>query len=563
MGKDIFCRYLKNEKRYIILLICIIGMGVGINGINPYIYGNIIDSITEIQRKEFEKWVIVFLVVLLLVQILEAVESIIGNFLVNHIENKMQESLMKKILFLKCEEVDKYTEGKLLNRLEFDAEKIVGYYSDLLTSILMVALNLSISLFFILHISQKLSTIALAVIPLLYFINLVFREKIRKVSERTKRFEDKYFGFISDVFFNLKSIKIFREEKNIYEKYFGYLKKRLNLQIKNTCLINIIGMLRGMLGNVINIVILLIAGVAIISGQMTIGNMVAFNTYLGSFFESIFKVMELNLDRQSVLISYKRMLELENQEEEDYNAGIELGFIENIICKNLNFGYEQEMILKELNITISGNGLYSIVGNNGCGKTTFLKLLERFYDKVSGEIFINNIEIEKYALSSLRKSIFYMAKEPFFMQDTILNNLRMGKDTVLKQEIIELCQKVGIHDEIMYLPEGYETVMEKGGENFSSGQKQKLGFVRVLLSQASLILLDEVTSDMDGIAEKKMCDLVEEMSQYSIVINVSHKPESLKRSKKIFLIENGKIVGSGLHCEMLRGYEQYRKMFGV
>ena len=357
--------------------------------------------------------------------------------------------------------------------------------------------------------------------------------------------------------------RFFEFEKNIYEKYFGYLKKRLNLQIKNTCLINIIGMLRGMLGNVINIVILLIAGVAIISGQMTIGNMVAFNTYLGSFFESIFKVMELNLDRQSVLISYKRMLELENQEEEDYNAGIELGFIENIICKNLNFGYEQEMILKELNITISGNGLYSIVGNNGCGKTTFLKLLERFYDKVSGEIFINNIEIEKYALSSLRKSIFYMAKEPFFMQDTILNNLRMGKDTVLKQEIIELCQKVGIHDEIMYLPEGYETVMEKGGENFSSGQKQKLGFVRVLLSQASLILLDEVTSDMDGIAEKKMCDLVEEMSQYSIVINVSHKPESLKRSKKIFLIENGKIVGSGLHCEMLRGYEQYRKMFGV
>ena len=127
MGKDIFCRYLKNEKRYIILLICIIGMGVGINGINPYIYGNIIDSITEIQRKEFEKWVIVFLVVLLLVQILEAVESIIGNFLVNHIENKMQESLMKKILFLKCEEVDKYTEGKLLNRLEFDAEKIVPF----------------------------------------------------------------------------------------------------------------------------------------------------------------------------------------------------------------------------------------------------------------------------------------------------------------------------------------------------------------------------------------------------------------------------------------------------
>lgn len=141
MGKDIFYRYLKNEKKYIILLVCIIGIGVGINGINPYIYGNIIDSITEMQRKDFEKWAIVFLVVLLLVQILEAVESIIGNFFVNHIENKMQECLMKKILFLKCEEIDKYTEGELLNRLEFDAEKIIGYYSDLLTGILKEKVN--------------------------------------------------------------------------------------------------------------------------------------------------------------------------------------------------------------------------------------------------------------------------------------------------------------------------------------------------------------------------------------------------------------------------------------
>lgn len=562
MGRYIYERYLKKEKGVFVLLILIIGIGVGVSGTNPYIYGNIIDCITEGQKSEFEKWLIAFFGALALTQLLESVESVIGNWVVNRIENEMQDNLMKKMLSLSCKEIDKYTEGELLNRLEFDAEKIIEYYLDLLTSILMIVLNLSISIYFILRISKKLSIIAFIMLPMLYLVNFAFHNKIHKLNECTKQFEDRYYGFVNDIFSNLKFVKSFRMEEKLNSNYIEYLKKRLRLQMKNTYLTSFIGLIRGFLGNSVNIVILFAAGMAIISGSMTIGNMVAFNSYLGKFFEAISKVMELNLNRQGVLVSYERMIELENHLMEEKETGVVLKQkIQKMACRDLAFGYDDKKILDGFDLEIRDTGIYSLVGANGCGKSTLLKLLERFYEVDSGVIEINEKDIEKYTLSSLRKSIFYMAKEPFFMQDTVINNLRMGHDEISDKEIIAACQRTGIHEEIVKLPKGYETIVEKGGKNLSSGQKQKLGFARVLLSQADLILLDEVTSDLDGTAEKRICDLMEELSKNAILLNISHKPESLIRSREVFLVENGRIIGSGTHQELLGKYEQYRRFF--
>lgn len=149
----------------------------------------------------------------------------------------------------------------------------------------------------------------------------------------------------------------------------------------------------------------------------------------------------------------------------------------------------------------------------------------------------------------------------FFLCASVINNLRMGHGEVSEHEIIAACQRIGIHEEIMELPKGYKTMVEKGGKNFSSGQKQKMGFARVMLSRADLILLDEVTSDLDGTAEKQVCDLMEELAKKAILLNISHKPESLTRSNKVFLIENGRIAGSGTHQDMLKEYKQYRDLF--
>lgn len=552
---------MKNKVK-LIFLIVVIGAGVTLGGLQPVVYGEIIDCITTFQKEEFGKWIIALFLLLIFIQILEIVEDVLGNYVVNHMENTMQEQLMDKMLSLKCREIDRYTEGELLNRLEFDAQKIVEFYLDLMTSILMIVLNLGISLCFIVHISVKLSAIAVLLIPALYLINFLFYERIHKVNEETRKFEDHYYGFLNNLFSNLKSVKAFGEEDKIGDEYRKRQKQKLNLQMKNTYLNGMVEIIRGLLSDGINIVILFVAGWAIIEGHMTIGHMVAFNSYLEKFFEAMSKVMQLNLNRQGVIVNYERMQELEGGESEKKEEGEEILIpIQRICFEEVVFNYDNKKVLQQLSFAINGQGIYSISGANGCGKTTVLKLLERFYEPQKGKIWINDSTIEQYSLRALRSNIFYMAKEPFFMQDTILQNLRMGRKNVTDEEIVDACKKTEIHKDIMNLPQVYETLICKGGSNFSSGQKQKLGFARALLSKATLLLFDEVTSDLDGGSEKCICNLMEELGKNAIIINVAHKPESLSRSKEILFIEDGKVSVSGTHEELLSECIKYKELF--
>lgn len=562
MGRDVLKKYFVKNKVKLIFLIVVIGAGVTLGGLQPVVYGEIIDCITTFQKEEFGKWIIALFLLLIFIQILEIVEDVLGNYVVNHMENTMQEQLMDKMLSLKCREIDRYTEGELLNRLEFDAQKIVEFYLDLMTSILMIVLNLGISLCFIVHISVKLSAIAVLLIPALYLINFLFYERIHKVNEETRKFEDHYYGFLNNLFSNLKSVKAFGEEDKIGDEYRKRQKQKLNLQMKNTYLNGMVEIIRGLLSDGINIVILFVAGWAIIEGHMTIGHMVAFNSYLEKFFEAMSKVMQLNLNRQGVIVNYERMQELEGGESEKKEEGEEILIpIQRICFEEVVFNYDNKKVLQQLSFAINGQGIYSISGANGCGKTTVLKLLERFYEPQKGKIWINDSTIEQYSLRALRSNIFYMAKEPFFMQDTVLQNLRMGRKNVTDEEIVDACKKTEIHKDIMNLPQVYETLICKGGSNFSSGQKQKLGFARALLSKATLLLFDEVTSDLDGGSEKCICNLMEELGKNAIIINVAHKPESLSRSKEILFIEDGKVSVSGTHEELLSECIKYKELF--
>lgn len=291
----------------------------------------------------------------------------------------------------------------------------------------------------------------------------------------------------------------------------------------------------------VNIAILFCAGMAIINGQMSIGNMVAFNSYLSTLLEACNKILELNLDKQKVNISYERMQELENWEKEetgrnDQGAFLKIGKIEKIELQNVCFSYGNKQVLQGLDLCFNGSGLYTIIGENGCGKSTVLRLLERLYDCAEGDILINQRKIEEYSLFSLRSNLAYMAKEPFFARDTILNNLRLGTSGVVEDEVIKACKMVGIHDDIIGLPEKYNTIMEPQGRNFSSGQKQKLGFARMLLQKAQVYLLDEVTSDLDDISRERIWNIILGLAEEHIVINVTHYAEHMKNSKEIFMM---------------------------
>jgi len=532
MDIQIYRRFFKGKHFLVCGLILVIGIGVLLNGISPYVFGNIIDRITAFLPGEFKRLLLLYLIICVMTLVLSIVESMIGTYVVNSIQNEMQKKLLDRMLVLKCHESDKAPEGELFNRLEFDADSIVSYYIDLISSILMIIVNLLISLYFIFHISKGLSGMVVIAIPVLYLINFISRRQIQRFQKSYKVYLDGYYEIVNWVLRHLQFIKIFQIEKKINDDYQKALKEKIKLEMRGAWLTNKVGGVRGLVAVILNTGILFCAGLAIMKGQMSIGNMVAFHSYLSKLLEACSKLLELNLDKQKVRVCYERIQELDQWEKEELKwdgLGVfeAVGKIQKIELRNVCFSHGGKRVLQGLNLRFDAPGLYTITGENGCGKTTILKLLERLYDCAEGEILINQKKIEEYDLHCLRSCLAYNAKKKK-SQKTEPQPPTVRTERRPRQPLSGIL--------LVKLEKGYQTMMESQGKNFSSGQKQKFGFARALLQKAQVYLLDEVTSDLDCISRDRIWQIILKLAEEHIVINITHYAEHIDNSKKIFVL---------------------------
>lgn len=565
MGKAIYENYLKEKRGYLAFLVLIIGLGVAISGLSPYIFGEVIDIFSGERQGDFRGWILAYAFLLLLAQVFSVLESLTGQWVVTSIENRMKSRLMGKILGLKSRSADGFEKGELLNRLEFDVETVGDYYIDLVSSILMIMVNLVVSVYFIFRISLELSLISVLFFPLMYLVNFAFQSRVRRLEAQQKRIGDQYYSFVGSLFTFLNPMKSFGIQGRMQERFEDFLKRRFHIEMKNVTLTSGISMLRSLLSSALNVILLTIAGIFITQGKMTVGSLVAFNSYLDMLFQAVSKMLELNLNRQSVVVSYERIRELEEREMEAETDGTYIlkEKIRDVVLQQVQFAYrKEEPVLEKIDFSITEPGLYSFAGKNGCGKTTVLKLLERLYDVDEGQIYINGRDIREYQVSGLRSRMAYMEKEPFFIQGTVYENLRLGNEETSEEEMEEACRRTGIHRDIMEMDRQYRTELEEGGRNLSSGQKQKLGLARMFLRKdVSLYLLDEVTSDLDGGAEKQIAEQLEKVARNAIVISVSHKEELLRRSKRIFVLDEGKITEAGTHEDLMKESGLYQNLY--
>ena len=233
MNKEIYRKYFKKNRKGVMLLILTIGIGTVVSGINPYIYGKIVDSISEKNTFFLKKWLLLLGIVLIATLILEIVESMLGNWLTNTTENQIKSELLERIVSIKCYKLDVYEEGELFNKIEFDAENIVSYYVECMTSILMIVFNLGISVYFILNISKNLALITFITMPILYSVNIIFRKKVYLVNHRIRKFTDKYYSFLEGTLSEVIPIKIFCLESDMAQRYKEYLNEKLRLILKS------------------------------------------------------------------------------------------------------------------------------------------------------------------------------------------------------------------------------------------------------------------------------------------------------------------------------------------
>lgn len=311
-------------------------------------------------------------------------------------------------------------------------------------------------------------------------------------------------------------------------------------------------------------VILWIGFYSVRANIITIGKLITFYSLLSSFIEPIKNIINLQPTIQAAVIAAERINDILDLDIEDSasSSTTTLKAIDLLEVKNVSFRYGNGLlVLENVALSIKKGEKIAIVGQSGCGKSTLAKLFLRFYLPESGHIQINGTNIDCFDLSSLRNSIAYISQNPFFFADTIRNNLTNGNEEISDEQIEAVCKMCLANQFIETLPLGYDTVLSENGENLSNGQRQKIALARALLANPQILILDEATCNLDSVSEKKINEMLSYNFSNMSCIFITHRLSTLEGCSKIYVMESGKIIGSGTHSELMHSQDQYRELW--
>ena len=305
------------------------------------------------------------------------------------------------------------------------------------------------------------------------------------------------------------------------------------------------------------VVILWVGSVCVIKGQITIGQLITFNSLLVYFLDPVKNLINLQPQMQTAVVAADRLgeiLDLEAEKGENERKKLCPDSLSgDIVFKDISFRYgTRQLVLEDINLTIKKGQKVAFVGESGSGKTTLSKLLLHLYKAESGNILINDNNIEDIQIEKLREKIAYISQETFLFSGSILYNLSLGLDYATMDDVIEATKSAQAHDFINELPLRYETRLEENGANLSGGQRQRLSIARAMLKKPDILIMDEATSNLDAITEKQLDKTISEYSENMTTIFIAHRLSTIKNCDQIFVMDKGRIIERGTHEELKR-----------
>ncbi|HCO74584.1 MAG TPA: hypothetical protein DIT16_06980 [Clostridium sp.] len=476
----------------------------------------------------------------------------------------IRNDLFSKILNFPIQVFDNTETGELLSRMNNDIEDISNVFAN-------YSISLLDSLFVVIFIGAAMISlniylflIIIATFPITLGIFKWSGKKVKKEILLYKQFNDQCYGIETQCFSGIREIVSLGIRGKMEKRLGTILDKATNQAIKSQY-ITIKGNMLVQAVNYLDMIIFIFIAIFLISiGKIDIEGFITFLSYSILFSNSLSSLTKINAVIQKLIVSLKRIYDLNNNL--NFNTNIfgnkDIHKEEKKIeLKNVSFSYNDKNVISNLNISFNGFGKYVIVGESGSGKSTIFNLLLRFYDNYDGEILINEINIREMSEISLRNNISVVRQEPYLFNLSIKDNLLLGNSCSDMNEIEHVCSICNIHKFIMSLPNNYDTVVSEGGVGLSVGQKQRIAIARALLRRTSILLLDEITSALDNDTEESINELINYISIDHIVIVITHRLKGVFNAKSIFLINQGQIIESGSHKELMSYESLYRNLY--
>ena len=483
------------------------------------------------------------------------------------VKKMLQTDMLKSFIKADTEIIENKHSGKYISNLNFDVMQITRLLSEAYLSIFKDGLTLVGLLCVMFFQNWKLSLIAIIMIPLATITAKILGKRMGKVTTQAQEKSGDLNRYLIDLFKNHKIIKIFQREnfeKSRSEKFVNDLKEKsakiAAVYIRSAPIMEI-------LTGIMIAALIFYSGKLIISGELAINNFFSFLAAMMLAYQPVKTLTKVNVAISQGFSAAERILpiiDIENEinlNEQGEKLTIEEG---NIVLDNINFSYKsnpENKVLQNISVKFTGGKMTALVGHSGSGKSTLLNMIPRIYLPTSGNIYFDNQDISKVNLMSLRNQISIVDQNTTLFDDTVFNNIKYARPDANKEDILEAA-KLSMCDEfINNLENGFETMIGENGVKLSGGEKQRLSIARAFLKNSRIILLDEATSSLDSETEEKIQKALDKLTVNKTTIVIAHRLSTILNSDNIYVVDNGKIIDSGKHNELLDKSKIYKNYY--
>jgi ATP-binding cassette, subfamily B, multidrug efflux pump len=513
----------------------------------------------------------VLVVIMLLILVLEVVAQYffvyISSWLGQDIVKVIREKLFAHLSSFKAKYFDNEPVGKLITRCVSDMENIASIFSQGLFMIVSDFLKMIIVLAFMLIINWKITAIVLLIMPIILIATNIFNKKMKVAFNEVRNEVANLNTFIQERLTGMKIVQLFNREKIELEKFKEINHKHNKAWLKNILYNSIFFPIADIISSITLGLVVYFGALFIINGDTdtSVGQLISFNMYIAMLYNPLRQIADKFNVMQMGIVAAERVFEILESDKEVQNDGtIHSEKLQgNIKIENVRFSYlKDEEIIKGINLEIKAGETIAIVGATGAGKSTIINLLNRFYEIDSGKILIDDININDYTLETLRKEIAMVLQDVFLFADSIYNNITLFDENIKREDVYEAAKKIGIHDFLMSLPNGYDYDVKERGVMLSSGQRQLIAFLRAYISNPSILILDEATSSIDSHSEELIQKATKTLTEGRTSIIIAHRLATIVNADTIIVMDKGLIVEKGKHKELLKlenGY--YKKLY--
>lgn len=561
-------RYLYRYK-WLLFLAFLLTVASNLFGlIGPMLSGYAIDAIHGPGDVDFSSvfyyafWMILFYI---LSSLLTYLLSIIMIRLSQNVVRQMRQDIFEHLSSLPVRYFDQTPAGEIISRISYDVDTVNASLANDLLQICTSLITVFGSLIMMLMIAPTLVSVFAVTIPASLFFTKYMTTKVRPLFRKRSAKLGELNGYVEEMISGQKTIKVYHQEKTMIGRFDDKNTEAVNAYYNADYYGSMTGPSVNFINNLSLSLISVFGALLFLNGRISLGDLSSFVLYSRKFSGPINEAANILSEFQSAFAAADRIFRLLDEEPEPADApgALPLSHVKGKVDLNhVRFGYNPgQTVIHNLCLNAKPGTLTAIVGPTGAGKTTIINLLMRFYDPESGQIRLDDHNIMSVTRSSLRLSYAMVLQDTWLFTGTIAENISYGSKNATMEDVIRVCKAAYIHDTIMQLPQGYDTVLNDEGSNLSKGQKQMLTIARAMLLDSRMLILDEATSNVDTQTEQKIQAAMKKLMEGRTCFVIAHRLSTIQNADHILVVQNGDIVEQGTHTELMAKNGVYSQLY--